>query len=174
MKNVAATSGQSVIFAALFFVDGIAWEGICAGSDKVLNFFSFALLCVTLALFSSEQAHRSKNTSSARACNKKMRPNQNIFRTHHRIFVLLVALLCSNFPSRVKLCPLLRTHSHPGDFLNEASSVLCPFPVRRTRFHYSRALLSRRTSYFSPTHLPRCSFHSSRSSRPADLSRRPI
>jgi len=39
MKNVAATSGQSVNFAALFFVDDIAWEGICAGSDNVLNFF---------------------------------------------------------------------------------------------------------------------------------------
>src|SRR6266852_6034809 len=141
MKNVAATSGQSVNFAALFFVDDIAWEGICAGSDNVLNFFSFALLHVTLALFSLEQAHHSKNTSSARACNKKMRPNENIFRTHHRIFVLLAARPCGNFPSRAKLCPLLRTHSHSGDFLNEASPVPQPFPVRRTRFHYSRALL---------------------------------
>jgi hypothetical protein len=39
MKNVAATSGQSVNFATLFFADGITWEGICAGSDMVLNFF---------------------------------------------------------------------------------------------------------------------------------------
>jgi len=39
MKNVAATSGQSVNFAALFFAMGSAWEGIWAGSDKVLNFF---------------------------------------------------------------------------------------------------------------------------------------
>jgi hypothetical protein len=40
MKNVAATSGQSVSFAALFFAMGSAWEGIWAGRDKVLNFFS--------------------------------------------------------------------------------------------------------------------------------------
>jgi len=39
MKNVAATSGQSVNFPALFFAMGSAWEGIWAGSDKVLNFF---------------------------------------------------------------------------------------------------------------------------------------
>jgi len=39
MKNVAATSGQSVNFALFFFVAGIIWEGICAGKDKVLNFF---------------------------------------------------------------------------------------------------------------------------------------
>jgi hypothetical protein len=40
MKNVAATSGQSVIFAALFFVEVKTWEGICAGRDTVLNFYS--------------------------------------------------------------------------------------------------------------------------------------
>jgi hypothetical protein len=40
MKNVAATNGQSVSFAALFFAMGSAWEGIWAGRDKVLNFFS--------------------------------------------------------------------------------------------------------------------------------------
>jgi hypothetical protein len=39
MKNVAATNGQSVNFAALFFEMGSTWEGIWAGSDKVLNFF---------------------------------------------------------------------------------------------------------------------------------------
>jgi hypothetical protein len=39
MKNVAATSGQSVSFATAFLVDGITREGICAGSDAVLNFF---------------------------------------------------------------------------------------------------------------------------------------
>jgi len=39
MKNVAATKGQSVNFAALFLEIGIAWEGIWAGRDKVLNFF---------------------------------------------------------------------------------------------------------------------------------------
>jgi hypothetical protein len=39
MKKVAATSGQSVSFATLFFAEEIVWEGIRAGSDKVLNFF---------------------------------------------------------------------------------------------------------------------------------------
>jgi hypothetical protein len=40
MKNVAATSGQSVSFAALFFAVGIAREGGWVGSDKELNFYS--------------------------------------------------------------------------------------------------------------------------------------
>jgi len=40
MKNVAATSGQSVSFAALFLVVGMAWEGSWVGSDKELNFYS--------------------------------------------------------------------------------------------------------------------------------------
>jgi hypothetical protein len=39
MKKVAATKGQSVSFAALFLEMGSTWEGIWAGSDKVLNFF---------------------------------------------------------------------------------------------------------------------------------------
>jgi hypothetical protein len=40
MKKVAATSGQSVSFATLFFAVEITWEGIWAGSDNVLNFYS--------------------------------------------------------------------------------------------------------------------------------------
>src|SRR5260370_22217948 len=40
MKNVAATRGQSVSLAILFFAWGIAWEGSWAGSDSVLNFYS--------------------------------------------------------------------------------------------------------------------------------------
>jgi hypothetical protein len=40
MKNVAATSGQSVSFAILFLAGEIAWEGAWAGSDNVLNFYS--------------------------------------------------------------------------------------------------------------------------------------
>src|SRR5271165_5644754 len=39
MKNVAATSGQSVNLATLFFAEGMTWEGMLAGSDIVLNFF---------------------------------------------------------------------------------------------------------------------------------------
>jgi hypothetical protein len=40
MKNVAATSGHSVSFAALFFALVIAGEAIRAGRDKELNFYS--------------------------------------------------------------------------------------------------------------------------------------
>jgi hypothetical protein len=39
MKNVAATNGQSVSFAALFFGDESTWEGIWAGTDMLLNFY---------------------------------------------------------------------------------------------------------------------------------------
>jgi hypothetical protein len=38
MKNVAATSGQSVSFAAFFLAFETAWEGSWVGKDNVLNF----------------------------------------------------------------------------------------------------------------------------------------
>src|SRR5215813_11999304 len=40
MKNVAATNGQSVSLAALFLAVEITWEGIWAGTDMLLNFYS--------------------------------------------------------------------------------------------------------------------------------------
>jgi len=40
MKKVAATNGQSVSFAVLFFVVENTWEGIWAGTDMLLNFYS--------------------------------------------------------------------------------------------------------------------------------------
>jgi hypothetical protein len=40
MKNVAATNGQSVSFAVLFFGVENTWEGIWAGTDMLLNFYS--------------------------------------------------------------------------------------------------------------------------------------
>jgi len=40
MKNVAATNGQSVSFAVLFFGVEKTWEGIWAGTDMLLNFYS--------------------------------------------------------------------------------------------------------------------------------------
>jgi hypothetical protein len=40
MKKVAATRGQSVSFATLFLVVGMAREGNCAGTDIELNFYS--------------------------------------------------------------------------------------------------------------------------------------
>jgi hypothetical protein len=39
MKNVAATSGQSVSFATRFFGMEIACVGYCVGRDKELNFY---------------------------------------------------------------------------------------------------------------------------------------
>jgi hypothetical protein len=39
MKNVAATNGQSVSFAVLFFGVESTWEGIWAGTDMLLNFY---------------------------------------------------------------------------------------------------------------------------------------
>jgi len=54
MKKVAATSGQRVNLAIAFFAVGSAWEGICAGSDTVLNFFSLPL-GVTLTLDALER-----------------------------------------------------------------------------------------------------------------------
>src|SRR5258708_19338007 len=40
MKNVAATSGQSVSLATLFFTLGITREGSWVGTDIELNFYS--------------------------------------------------------------------------------------------------------------------------------------
>src|SRR5258708_20779866 len=40
MKNVAATSGQSVSLATLFFTLGITREGSWEGTDIELNFYS--------------------------------------------------------------------------------------------------------------------------------------
>jgi len=40
MKKVAATSGQSVSFATLFFAVDVAGEGSWAGTDIELNFYS--------------------------------------------------------------------------------------------------------------------------------------
>src|SRR5215475_9854629 len=37
MKNVAATNGQSVSLAALFFGEVNTWEGTWAGTDMLLN-----------------------------------------------------------------------------------------------------------------------------------------
>src|SRR6266852_3310422 len=78
MKNVAATSGQSVSLAILFFAWGIAREGSGAGSDNVLNF--------TLdPPKANAQSHRtratshSQNTRSISARNNKMHLPQKIF-----------------------------------------------------------------------------------------------
>jgi hypothetical protein len=79
MKNVAATSGQSVSLATAFLVEGNTWEGTCAGSDTVLNFFlSSSYKCSSLSLY-AKQAHVLKNTRSACARKKKMHEIKKFF-----------------------------------------------------------------------------------------------
>ena len=73
MKNVAATNGQSVSFAVLFFGGESTWEGAWAGTDMLLNFYDRP----PWAPFARDAAGKAnallKNTGSAPARNKKMR-----------------------------------------------------------------------------------------------------
>src|SRR5262249_6100804 len=81
MKNVAATSGHSVSFAAFFLVLEITREGNCAGTDMLLNLYSRppkrrspSRATLSTAPFSSarEASWLLQNTRSAPSCNKKM------------------------------------------------------------------------------------------------------
>jgi hypothetical protein len=72
MKNVAATSGQSVSLATAFLVEGNTWERTCAGSDTVLNFFLSSSYKRSSLSFSTKQVHVLKNTRSVYARKKKM------------------------------------------------------------------------------------------------------
>src|SRR5260370_28711801 len=85
MKNVAATSGQSVNFAALFFEMGSAWEGIWAGRDKVLNFFSRPPK-VTLAFQFLEASSPFEEYNLCRRMQEKNGAQRNFFRTSQRNF----------------------------------------------------------------------------------------
>jgi len=61
MKNVAATSGQTVSFATFFLVEEIAREGNWAGRVMVLNFLSrppSAILALSMPRKWSESAYR--------------------------------------------------------------------------------------------------------------------
>src|SRR5208282_253913 len=78
MKKVAATSGQRVSLAIAFFALGSAWVGICAGSDKVLNFFLSSSLKDAHSR-SSERGRHLQNTFSVHTRNKKMHVKQNFF-----------------------------------------------------------------------------------------------
>jgi hypothetical protein len=78
MKNVAATSGQSVSLATAFLVVGNTWEGTCAGSDTVLNFFLSSSYKRNSLSFSTKQVHVLKNTRSVRARKKKMQKIEKI------------------------------------------------------------------------------------------------
>src|SRR5216117_3581084 len=78
MKNVAATSGQSVSLATLFFTVGITREGSCVGTDIELNFYSrppkgnsLSPLRLTVTPRNDASSH-SQNTRVAPACKEKM------------------------------------------------------------------------------------------------------
>jgi hypothetical protein len=74
MKNVAATSGQSVSLATAFLVEGNTWEGTCAGSDTVLNFFlSSSYKRSSLSLFRKASARFEEYKVCARAQEKNAR-----------------------------------------------------------------------------------------------------
>jgi hypothetical protein len=73
MKNVAATNGQSVSFAALFFGVEMTWEGIWAGTDMLLNFYDRPPQAQFALVAAVELIRKRKNTRSALARNKKMR-----------------------------------------------------------------------------------------------------
>src|SRR5467141_432880 len=70
MKNVAATSGQSVSFAALFLVVGMTREVSWVGSDKELNFYSRPPKGTRSRRCGRVSSH-SQHTRVAPACKKK-------------------------------------------------------------------------------------------------------
>src|SRR6266478_4135586 len=75
MKNVAATSGQSVSFAALFLVVGMTREGSWVGSDKELNFYSRPPKGTRSRRCGRVSSH-SQHTRVVPACKKKMHPDE--------------------------------------------------------------------------------------------------
>jgi len=70
MKKVAATSGQRVSLATLFFAVGIAREAEVAGSDKELNFYSRPPWA-TLALVAEPTAACPQLTLTARGATRQ-------------------------------------------------------------------------------------------------------
>jgi hypothetical protein len=91
MKKVAATSGQSVSLAMLFFAEEIAGEGIRAGRDKELNFYSRPPKGNSLSRCGQASSH-SQNTRVICACKGKMGSNEVFFSVANRTFVLFASL----------------------------------------------------------------------------------
>jgi len=65
MKNVAATNGQSVSFAVLFFVVENTREEIWAGTDMLLNFYSRPPRAKHVLELAGGTSSQRKNTKSA-------------------------------------------------------------------------------------------------------------
>jgi len=72
MKNVAATNGQSVSLAALFFGMENTWEEAWAGTDMLLNFYDRPPWEQIARDAAGRAISLLKNTRSALARNKKM------------------------------------------------------------------------------------------------------
>jgi hypothetical protein len=78
MKNVAATSGHRVSFAALLFAVEITWEGSWAGSDNVLNFYRRPPRA-TLALVGRGASSQSAEYKFHHAMQEKNAPDRRFF-----------------------------------------------------------------------------------------------
>src|SRR5262249_14959018 len=79
MKNVAATNGQSVSLAALFFGMESTWEGTWAGTDMLLNFYDRPPWAVSARDAAGRANSHSKNTRSVPARKEKMHASIDSF-----------------------------------------------------------------------------------------------
>jgi len=78
MKNVAATNGQSVSFAALFFGMESTWEGIWAGTDMLLNLYSRSPWAQFALELAGEQTRNGRIQNLHAHATKKVFSRQNI------------------------------------------------------------------------------------------------
>src|SRR5438552_6978012 len=78
MKNVAATNGQSVSFAALFFGVESTWEGIWAGTDMLLNLYSRSPWAQFALELAGEQTRNGRIQNLHAHATKKVFSRQNI------------------------------------------------------------------------------------------------
>lgn len=76
---MAATKGQSVSLAALFFGVESTWEGTWAGTDMLLNFYDRPPWAQLACNAAGKANSLLKNTSSAPARNKKMGTSADFF-----------------------------------------------------------------------------------------------
>src|SRR6516164_2999876 len=116
MKNVAATSGHRVSFAAFFLVVESAWEGSWAGTDMLLNLYSRPPKRCSPSAMRWGANSRFQNTRSAQACNKKMHRDE-IFSWSGKAGGLEPPFGCGS------LCytPAVYRHLCSGDFVCLAS-----------------------------------------------------
>src|SRR2546430_8372972 len=97
IKKVAATRGQSVSFATLFLVMGIAREGNCAGTDMELNSYSCPPERSSLSRC-GEASPQVQNTIVFPACKRKMHFEFNFFCFNTKAFA--ACALCGHTPPK--------------------------------------------------------------------------